>query len=233
MNGKLWSVVLLAGALLVTSIQPVLAAEEKASAKGDKQPAKSAPQLVTESEYARWLVQVLGLSRFLSPTPTDQECFASLLQNGITPKEGWNSTGVVTRATLARTVIQALGKEGEVQNPENDASWIDYLKGIGLDISTIGAAMENLDILDSPMGNQAIVVSTDPLGKNHKIRPTDDQQLGADLATIRQVLAQIPEVPVPPPAPPAPSDRPSQQPPPMTPRDVVREAIRDAIQGSR
>ena len=105
MNGKIWSVVLIAGALLVSSIQPVLAAEEKASGKTDKPAAKAAPQLVTEGEYARWLVQVLGLSRFLSPTPTDQECFASLLQNSISPKEGWNATSVVTRATLARTVI--------------------------------------------------------------------------------------------------------------------------------
>ena len=136
----------------------------------EKQEAKASTQLVTEGEFSKWLVQVLGLARVVSVAPSEQECFAVLLQNGVSPKDGWNATNVVTRTTLARVVVQALGWQGEVKDPGNDASWINFLKEKNLDISTIGAAVENLGPISEPLANQAVVVSTDPLGKVHEIR---------------------------------------------------------------
>ncbi len=181
----------------------------------EKQEAKASTQLVTEGEFSKWLVQVLGLARVVSVAPSEQECFAVLLQNGVSPKDGWNATNVVTRATLARVVVQALGWQGEVKDPGNDASWINFLKEKNLDISTIGAAVENLGPISEPLANQAVVVSTDPLGKVHEIRPEDEQQLGADLSTIRRLLLVIEEHgPGPTPPPPKPHKPPHRQPEP-------------------
>jgi hypothetical protein len=194
-------------------------AQEKAKEAGPAEKgAKPAAQLVSEGEFSKWLVQVLGLSRLVSVAPSEQECFAVLLQNGISPKAGWNGTNVVTRATLARVVVQSLSRQSEVQDPDNDASWIEFLKQQGIDISTIGAAVENLDVMSAPLANEAVTVSTDPLGKVHAIRPEDEQQLGADLSTIRRVLLVVEErapTPTPPPAPPR--QRPPEERPPATP----------------
>ena len=187
----------------VSAVVAILLCGQVASAQTNKAPRKPASaakppaQLVTEGEFSKWLVQVLGLSRFVSVAPSDQECFAVLMQNGISPKNGWISSNVVTRATLARVVVQSLGQSSDVKNPENDSSWIDYLKEKGLDIGTIGAAVENLEVLGNPLANEAVSVSTDPLGKVEEIRPEGEQQLGADLSTIRRVLSFL-EQPTPP-----------------------------------
>lgn len=172
-----------------------------AKAEAPKAPA----QLATEAQYGKWLVQVLGLSRFVPASPSAQECFAVLMQNGISPKGGWNATSVVSRATLARTVVQAMGQESEIKNPADDQEWIKFLEKIGVQIPTLGAAVDSLEPLDSPLGNEALVATTDPLDKVHKMRPVDEQQMGADLSDIRRVLTQVEDVgPTPPPVPPTP-----------------------------
>jgi hypothetical protein len=211
---------LLAASLIVAASVATRAAEEvkpaapAAPAKPAAPTAPAAPaakaQLATEGQYGMWLVQVLGLSRFVSAAPTPQECFAVLLQNQIAPKAGWNATSVVSRATLARTVVQALGQQSQIKDPNNDGEWIDYLKKIGFEFATLGEALKQLDPLDAALGNVAVAVSTDPLGKIHRIRPTDDQQMGADLSTIRRVLTFIEEQPTPPA--PTPRPRPSRGP---------------------
>lgn len=223
---------LLAATLMVSAVAGASAADEAKPATPAKPvvPAVAAPakpaapaakaQLATEGQYGAWLVQVLGLSRFVSAAPTPQECFAVLLQNQITPKNGWNATSVVSRATLARTVVQALGQQSQIKDTNNDGEWIDYLKKIGFEFATLGEALKQLDPLDAALGNAAVAVSTDPLGKTHRIRPTDDQQLGADLSTIRRVLAFIEEQPAPTPTPtprPPPSEGPDDDGPDPTP----------------
>lgn len=189
------------------------AAEKKSDSKksaGDQQ------DLVTEGEFAKWLVQVLGLSRLLPPTPTENECFQVLLQNNISPKDGWNPDNVVTLGNLARIVVQALGKQGEVDNPDSDQSWITYLKSIGIEFGTIGEAVENLGLLSTAYAAEAVVVSTDPLGKIARFRPVDEQQLGTDIHGIsRPPELQVTE-PEPPQQPPAPRRTP-RRPPDMTP----------------
>ena len=196
---------------------------EKAKSEAKKDTKKSdsgKPQLVTEGEFATWLVQVLGLARFLPASPSEQECFAILLQNGITPANGWNSTNIVTRGTLARTAVQALGQVAEVKDPSKDESYIEHLRALGIEIGTIGEAVEHLEVLDNPMADAAVVAKTDPLAKVLKIRPVDETQSGTDMVTITRVFsaADLPEPPPPspPPAPPKPP-KPSPRPPPMTP----------------
>lgn len=164
---------------------------KKTDAKKTEAP-KSQTQLVTESEFAHWLVQVLGLSRFLPAAPSDQECFALLLQNSIKPKDGWNATNTVTRGTLARVTVQAMGKANEVKDSTKDESYIEYLRGMGIEIGTIGEAVENLEMLDEPLANEAVSVQTDPLSKRARIRPTGEQQLGADMSTFSSTFVQEP-----------------------------------------
>jgi hypothetical protein len=186
--------VLLAGLVVSSSLSSFAAEAKKESAPKPKTEAKKseAPkpqtQLVTEGEFARWLVQVLGLSRFVPAAPSDQECFAILLQNSIKPKDGWNATNVVTRGILARVTVQSMGKTSEVKDPAKDESYIEFLKGVGIEIGTIGEAVETLDALGDPLANEAIVAKTDPLSKVHRIRPVGEQQLGADMATIQDAV---------------------------------------------
>jgi hypothetical protein len=183
--------------LCLGSVGFSLAAEaDKADAKPKK--AKSTKvakeeraKLVTDGELAQWLVRVLGLSRFLSAAPTDLECFQILMQNNIQPANGWQKDHTVTMGTLARVVVQGLGRQAEVNNPEDDASWINFLKEIGIDFGTIGEAVENLEPLPQPVGPEAVITSTDPLSKLQRINPPDNQQIGADLSTLGRIFTQV------------------------------------------
>lgn len=185
--------VLAAGAILAGSWS-ASAAEKAGSGKAKAKP-KAAPEerakLVTEGELAQWLVRVLGLARFLPAAPTDFECFQVLMQNNISPVDGWKQDRTVTMGNLARVIVQALGKQAEVPNPDKDESWIGYLKSIGIDFGTIGEAVENLEPLPQPVGPEAIVTSTDPLGKLQRINPPDNQQIGADLSTLGRIFSQV------------------------------------------
>ncbi len=198
------------GAVLMAAPVSVAAAEKES---GKKAPAKKEDaakaaedrvadaersKLVTEGELAQWLVRVLGLSRFLPAAPTDLECFQILMQNGIAPKDGWSQERTVTTENLARVLVLALGKQAEVENPQDDKSWVGYLKSVGIDFGTIGEAVENLEPLPQPVGPEAIVTSTDPLGKLSRINPPDNQQIGADLSTLGRVVtrADLPKIEV-------------------------------------
>jgi hypothetical protein len=102
------------------------------------------PRPVTQGELAQLMVNVLGLSRFLPPTPTDAECVAILMVNGISPFEGWQNSEVVTRADLAKVVVEAMGRSSEVENPEDPASWIGFLESIDVPIMTVGQAADTV-----------------------------------------------------------------------------------------
>jgi hypothetical protein len=180
------SLFVLMGALLGVGVSASAAGTDKGSQQQEQK-----TKLVTEGEFARWLVNVLGLTRTIPADPSEQDCFAILLQNSISPKAGWNSTNLVTMGTLARVVVQSLHKQGEVTNPAEDASWINYLKSIGIDFGTIGQAMAALGPIDPAYAGEAAVTTTDPLKKQAKIRPLDEQQFGADLQSLRSLPAPL------------------------------------------
>ncbi len=179
---------------------PAFAQVEADKPEGSKERKRAAAEasvserakLVDEGELAQWLVRVLGLSRFLSAAPTDLECFQILMQNGIAPSDGWKQDKVVTMGNLARVIVQSLGRQAEVSNPENDQSWVNFLKELGIDFGTIGEAVENLEPLPQPVGPEAIVTSTDPLSKLQRINPPDNQQIGTDLSTLGRIFSQVP-----------------------------------------
>jgi len=171
----------------------------------------SKDELMTEGQLAEMLVNILGLASTLPPNPQPVNQIEILLQNGIAPKDGWNSTNLVTIGNLARIMVQSLGDESKIEEPENDKSWVDYLKSIGVEFGTIEEAVAQIDPLVDPVALKAVEVSTDPLRKAPLISPVDNQQLGADLQFFTrnvsraevEILFPQPE-PVPPPAPPKP-----------------------------
>ncbi|HMO51373.1 MAG TPA: hypothetical protein PKE26_08900 [Kiritimatiellia bacterium] len=164
--------------------------------------------VMTEGQLAEALVNVLGLAAMLPPNPQQADITAILLQNGISPRDGWVPSNVVTLGNLARILVQAMGAADEVENPEDDASWVAYLNSVGVEFGTIEEALGQAPVLSSPVALRAVEVSTDPLRRIPYIRPSDEQQLGADLQTIRRIVERIVE-PVEPPKP-----RPK---PPVTP----------------
>lgn len=145
-------------------------------------------QVMFEGELARLLVEVLGLAPMLPANPTDNDAFAILLANGVVPAAGWQAENPVTMATLARVLVQAMGRADEVENPEDDASWVDFLAGIGVEFGTVFDALAQAEPLAQPLAPAAIEVSTDPLESAGYIRQTGEQQLGADLQPIRQPI---------------------------------------------
>lgn len=91
-------------------------------------------RLVTEADFARWLVDVLGLTHQLPRNPSLQQCFAVLTRNGIAPADGWQPLDVVTAGTLARVLVESMHQLQYVSNPVSDAACIDYLKRYGIQI---------------------------------------------------------------------------------------------------
>lgn len=99
---------------------------------------------------AQLLVMQTGLYRYLPLNPTDQQCFEVLGANGIMPKDGWQPDKVVTRGDLARVIVLALEMDDQVKNPDDPRSWMDVLASIGIQITTIGEAVNNVYPLSQP-----------------------------------------------------------------------------------
>jgi len=193
---KFW-VVLLAATLCVAIVAPTVhAAEKKTAKKSAKTRAVSKKsgqdsQQVTQGQLARLLVQALGLSRFLPANPTAQQCFGILLDNSIMPEKGWDADEIVNKQDLARVIVQALKKQGDIENPDDPKEWIDYLKGIGVPIDTIGETVYYVDPLAEPIAPNVVHASTDPLNKRHKFNPIDETQYGVDMQAIVRIISQF------------------------------------------
>jgi hypothetical protein len=229
--------VILAAFLMVAWTLPnAVAAEQKAPPKVEKKASTPQPKVepakktaaakadqVTQCELAQLLVKVLALARFLPPAPSCQECFAILLANGVSPADGWVTDKVVTKADLARVIVESMKKQGDVQNPDDPASYIDYLRGQGIPIDTVGQSVEPVPPLPEPIAPNVLSSTTDPLPKPHVFNPLDETQYGTDMATIARLISELefaPPTPAPAPAPkpakPAPSPTPNPRPFPVT-----------------
>ena len=155
---------------------------------------------VTQVELARLLVNMTGLSDNLSANPTAAEMFAALMASGVAPADGWKGSQVVTRADLARVIVQAIGDADEVSNPDDPKAWIDYLKSIGVPIDTIGQAMANAEPKgDKIAANPAFGSTVDPINRPGPRRLPDSDQFGTDAtdpvnASIASSAAMVPVV---------------------------------------
>jgi hypothetical protein len=191
---RIGSVALVAILCVVFSMSPALAAQNmpRANPPGNGERNNGAqPGKVTQCELAGLLVEVLGLARFLPAAPSCQQRFEILLHNSISPAEGWNPDAIVTKATLARVIVQAMKKQSEIGNPDDPKVWIDYLKSIGVPIDTVGEAVSNVDPLAEPVAPNFMSAKVDPLVKRHRFNPLDETQYGVDMEQITRVFSFV------------------------------------------
>ncbi len=165
-------------------------AESKPAPKPQAQPDPTKQQ-ATQCDLAKMLVEVLGLARFLPAAPSCQQAFAILLDNGISPLDGWDEAALVVKGDLARVIVQALKKQMEVKNPDDPKSWIEYLKSIGIPIDSVGEAVSYVGPLSEPVAPNVMQATTDPLRKRHKFDPLDETQYGVDMAALVRILSEM------------------------------------------
>lgn len=148
---------------------------------------------VTQLQLAEILVNMLGLTRNLPADPTAQEKFAALMTNGVVPQEGWVATSVVTKATLARLVVQAMGRADEIENPDDPSAWIDFLVANDIPIDTVGQAADNLEPLAEPVVDNVVKRSTssDPMVRQDVFGLPDERTFGTDVSMVLPPIAVV------------------------------------------
>lgn len=180
---KKFLIMLMAG-LLVASV--AIAAPAKAKAE-EAQP-------VTHPQLADLMVKALGLIRFLPNAPTAQQRFDILMQNGIRPENGWKLDGIVSKADLARVLVQAMRKDDEVENPNDPQSWIDFLRAEGIALDRLSQTIQSVEVLPDSMGQQIPLQSTDPLIYGLKFAPGSHVQYSVDLELALRVLTEVEQI---------------------------------------
>jgi len=188
------ALVLLVGTVLIFALavgSSEAAKAELKQASAAKRDKKGSGAAATQAQMAQVLVEVLGLGRFLPPNPSDQQCFTILMDNSISPKNGWQAEKIVTRADLARVIVQALKKQADIKNPDNDQEWMDYLTSIGIPFDSVSEAMYYVDPLSEPVAPHVVSARTDPLVKRHRFNPIDEAQYGVDMEFIARMLSRF------------------------------------------
>lgn len=122
-------------------------------------------QVLTYSQLANLLVKALGLVEYLPAGATVQQQFDILMQNGISPAEGWtmDEDAAVTKGDLARVLVQSLQREDEVENPADPQSWVDALAAMGISLSAASEALGSVDVLPEVFADVYGATTTDPL----------------------------------------------------------------------
>lgn len=153
--------------------------------------------LMTEGQLLEILVNALGFDTMLPPNPSQADMIQVLMQNGIVPRDGWQPDRVVTLGNLARVLVQSLGQSDWMENPEDDASWVNYLLSVGLDLSTIDAAMQEVPSADPNAGYSDARSSFDPVRRYPFSQPFSGA--GFTVQTFREIFSRpYPTVPPPP-----------------------------------
>lgn len=194
------------------------AASSMPVARAQEEGAEPAKQL----ELATLLANLMGLSRNLPAVPTPQQIFGLLLANGVSPAEGWDAEAVVTKADLARVVVQAMDMAGDIENPDDPNAWVAFLEAMGISIDTIGdAVVEVTPSPESVAGNISRAGTTwDPLDNVSKFGQPDEREFGTD-AAVQPPTPEAPQV-TPPPPPPPPVPRPPSR---VVPRREIPRVI--------
>ena len=129
--------------------------------------------------------------RFLPAAPSTQQMFDVLMQNGINPAGGWLLDAVVTKADLARVLVQAMRAEDKVENPNDPQSWIDTLKAMGISLDRLSETIQSVETLPEGMGQDVTLQSTDPLVKNQHFTPGGTDQYTVNLALVTRVFTEM------------------------------------------
>ncbi len=171
----------------------MMAATAGAAQKKEKSTAQKAQASgpVTHTQLADLLVKALGLVRYLPNAPTPQQTFDVLMQNGISPEAGWLMGAVVTKADLARVLMQAMHKEDQVENPNDPQSWIDALKAAGISLDRLSETIQSVETLPDGMGQDMPLQSTDPLVYNVYLTPGDRDQYSVPFAMVTRIFSEM------------------------------------------
>ena len=177
-------VYMLAGLMMATT---VAMAQGRKKAEADQ---AQASQPVTHPQLAELLVRVLGLVRFLPNAATAQQRFDVLMQNGISPQDGWKLDAVVTKADLSRVIVQALRMDDQVENPNDPQAWINLLKELGISIDRLSETIQSVEVLPDALGQDVTMSSTDPLIEG-KPFVHSTVQYSVDLNLVVRVLTEM------------------------------------------
>ncbi len=142
---------------------------------------------MTQGELAQMLVRVLGLYRFLPPSPSDGECIAILLANRISPADGWKVSAPVTQQDLARVIVLAIGEEDSVENPDDPDSWVELLQAMGVPMDTPANAAGAISPSEYTASGSFSPLSTDPLQAQRVLANPDERQLQGDLGATLSI----------------------------------------------
>ncbi len=162
---------------------------------------------MTQGEAAIVLAQRLGLGSTTTKPLTSGEAVRLLMENKITPFGGWQLGEPLLVRDLARVLVQALGRAGQIPADERDnpdtSAYVDLLtRDFNLDLSSIAAALSQLGSASDPsgLGLLADFTSSDPLRNRGEGGEPDESVGGApgninlpvNLATIQTIVAQVP-----------------------------------------
>lgn len=165
----------------------------------------AADNTVTHEQLADMMTKALGLVKDLPSPATAQQKFAILMQNGIAPANGWEMGQVASLGDLVRVLVQAMGLEGEVENPEDHNSWLKVLEENGISLGELqsGSRQTVMDeeALSTVVAQNYEATSTDPLVANAQAARGYTQyatEVGAEtrmhepvlIQTVQQALSQ-------------------------------------------
>ncbi len=139
---------------------------------------------VKHGELAQLMVRVLGLQRHLPPNPTNADCFAILLVNRIVPQDGWKHGEVVTAGDLARVVVQAMGEAENIENPDDPASWVNYLNEQGIEVVDLHETTTQVSPLAEAVTPTYEPVNVDPFSRRRVVAQPDERQLAGDFGIM-------------------------------------------------
>ena len=182
---------MLAAAVATAAPAPKEKAAKAAPAK-EKAVAKAQPSgPVTHVQLAELLIKALGLVRYLPVAPSAQQTFDLLMQNGISPQAGWLLDAVVTKADLARVLVQALNLQDQVENPNDPQSWIDTLKAAGISLDRLSEAIRSVETLPDGMSQDVRLQSTDPLVYDKNFTPGDREQYSVPFSLVTRIFTEL------------------------------------------
>lgn len=101
------------------------------------QPAGLSQGELTQCQFARILVEIIGITGELPPAATDQDYANLLSRYGIEPLKGWDCNAILTRCDLAVILARALKLEEE----EDCRGYIMLLTRKGLPLPPEGMAI--------------------------------------------------------------------------------------------
>lgn len=134
---------------------------------GQGESASGSQEGATLEQLADMMTKALGLTKALPTGATAQQKFAVLMQNGIAPAGGWKLGEPASLGDVVQVLVQAMGLEDEVENPEDYASWASVLEAHGISMSDLMAgtreSVMDLEALPTVVAQDYGVLSTDPL----------------------------------------------------------------------